>query len=286
MGAVRVRRLDANSLVDALYETTGHRYTVLGPCPGGQVGAAYVSGADGGRHVLKWRPGARVEDYRAGPQAVSEAVRAAGAPVPATLLSVQVGPDTVTVQELLSGAPAEHLDHGLLDQALALLDRQAGLLAGRPDVPRVPLHLDQDGPGFCLHGPLRLHSPRTAALERRVRAVGGPRLLAGDDAVHLDFHPGNLLTVDGTVTAVIDWDGAGRGDRLLDLVTLRFGAHAQGASPGVVRRLDALLDAAAPERLRPLWAHMSLRMTDWAVRHFASGDVEHTLDLAEQRLGD
>ncbi|MFE9250494.1 phosphotransferase [Streptomyces sp. NPDC007088] len=283
---MRARRLDAQSLVDELYAATGLRYRVLGPCPGGQVGAAYVSGPDGGRQVLKWRPGVRVEDYRAGPQAVSEAVRAAGAPVPATLLSAQAGPDTVTVQELLPGAPAERLDHRLLDQALDLLDRQAGLLAGRPDVPRVPLHLDQDGPGFCLHEPLRLHSPRTAALERRVRAVEGPRLLAGDDAVHVDFHPGNLLTVDGRVTAVIDWDGAGRGDRLLDLVTLRFGAHAQGAPPGVVRRLDTLLDAAAPERLLPLWAHLSLRMTDWAVRHFAPGDVEHVLDLAEQRLGD
>jgi hypothetical protein len=28
---------------------------------------------------------------------------------------------------------------------------------------------------------------------------------------------------------------------------------------------------------------MSLRMVDWAIRHFSPIDVEHWLDLAEQR---
>jgi len=28
---------------------------------------------------------------------------------------------------------------------------------------------------------------------------------------------------------------------------------------------------------------MSLRMTDWAIRHFTPADVSHWLDLAEQR---
>ena len=42
---------------------------------------------------------------------------------------------------------------------------------GRPDVPPVRLHLRHDGPGYCLHEPLRRHSPRAAALERWVIAV-------------------------------------------------------------------------------------------------------------------
>ncbi len=29
---------------------------------------------------------------------------------------------------------------------------------------------------------------------------------------------------------------------------------------------------------------MSLRMVDWAIRHFTPSDVEHWLDLAEQRV--
>lgn len=102
--------------------------------------------------------------------------------------------------------------------------------------------------------------------------------------MHQDFHHGNLLAVDGTVTGVIDWDGAGRGDRRFDLVTLRFGLHADEQPPGVVRRLDAILDALPEDILRPCWAHMSLRMIDWAIRHFTPGEVEHWMDLAEQRL--
>ncbi|RMI38375.1 hypothetical protein EBN88_16930 [Streptomyces triticirhizae] len=137
-----------------------------------------------------------------------------------------------------------------------------------------------------MHGPLREHGARAAALERWVRAVGAefPPRLAGDDAVHQDFHPGNLLAVDGTVTGVIDRDGAARGDRRLDLVTLRFGVEGTGADPGVVARLDAVLDGMPEEVLRPAWAHMSLRMVDWAIRHFAPGEVFRWLDLAERRM--
>lgn len=33
----------------------------------------------------------------------------------------------------------------------------------------------------------------------------------------------------------------------------------------------------------PAWAHMSLRMTDWAIRHFTPSAVEQWMDLAETR---
>nr|WTA00125.1 hypothetical protein OH820_34790 [Streptomyces sp. NBC_00857] len=52
----RAERLDADRLADALYAETGVRLVVEGPCPGGQVGAAYVRRPDGHRSVLKWRP--------------------------------------------------------------------------------------------------------------------------------------------------------------------------------------------------------------------------------------
>ncbi|WP_433169402.1 phosphotransferase [Kribbella sp. CA-247076] len=282
----RVERLDAGRVADELAEVAGVRLVVEGPCAGGEVGAAFVRWPDGRRSVLKWRPGTRLEDLLAGPIAVSEAVRAAGAPVPETQLAVQLGSAVATLQELLPGAPILQLDPHGLDQALALNDLQAGLLAERPDIPPLELFLQGDGPGFCLHGPLRAHDRRTARLDDRITAVGTqyPGPLSGDDAVHVDFHPRNLLAVDGRITGVIDWDGAGRGDRRLDLVTLRFGVH--GDSPidtTVVERLDDVLDTFPDDVLRPLWAHMSLRMVDWAIRHFTPADVEHWLDLAECR---
>ncbi|GAA2474699.1 hypothetical protein GCM10010276_07540 [Streptomyces longisporus] len=273
-------------MVDALDAQAGVRLTLEGACPGGQVGAAYVRWTDGHRSVLKWRPHSSAEELRAGPLAVTEALRLAGYPAPATELVAQVGHAVVMVQELLPGGKIDRLDHRSLDQVLQLNELQAGRLSGRTDIPAVDLHLNEDGAGYCLHGPLREHNRRSAALERWIAAVGAdsrPRL-AGTDAVHMDFHPGNMLAGGGAITGVVDWDGAARGDRRFDLVTLRFGIHAQETDPGVTQRLDAVLDSLPEDVLRPAWAHMSLRMVDWAIRHFTPGDVEHWLDLAEQRV--
>ena len=282
----RAERLEAARMVDALHAQAGVRLTLEGACPGGQVGAAYVRWTDGHRSVLKWRPHSRAEEMRAGPLAVTEALRLAGCPAPATELVAQVGHAVVMVQELLPGRKIGRLDHRSLDQVLQLNELQAGRLCERPDIPAVDLHLHDDGAGYCLHGPLREHNRRSAALERWIAAVGAESLprLAGDDAVHMDFHPGNMLASGGAITGIVDWDGAARGDRRFDLVTLRFGIHAQETDPGVARRLDAVLDSLPEDILRPTWAHMSLRMVDWAIRHFTPSDVEHWLDLAEQRV--
>ncbi len=40
-----------------------------------------------------------------------------------------------------------------------------------------------------------------------------------NDVVHFDFGPANLLTVDGRITAVLDWQGCRDGDASYDLVT-------------------------------------------------------------------
>ncbi|MDX3594581.1 hypothetical protein PV749_26010 [Streptomyces sp. ID03-2B] len=96
--------------------------------------------------------------------------------------------------------------------------------------------------------------------------------------------PENLSAAGGSITGVVDWDGAARGDHRFDLATPRFGIHGGGADPAATRHLDAVLDALPADVLRPAWEHMSLRMADWAIRHFAPSDMEHRLDRAEQRL--
>jgi hypothetical protein len=285
-GWVRAERLDAARVLAQLEEQTGVPLTFERPCPGGEVGAAFVRWASGRRSVLKWRPDTQLSALEAGPLAVTEAARVAGLPAPATELAVQLGPAIATVQELLPGAPIRKLDDHGLTQALSFNQLQVGLLADRPDIPELDLYLDTDGPGFCLHGPLRAHNRRTARLDAWVTAVAAahPGPLRGVDAVHTDYHPGNFLALDGTITGVIDWDGAGRGDRRFDLVTLRFGVHAEQPDQRVVDRLDAVLDEIPADVVRPLWAHMSLRQVDWAIRHHAEADVTRWLDLAERRI--
>jgi aminoglycoside phosphotransferase (APT) family kinase protein len=283
----RAQRLDAQGMIATIQAETGLRLRFDGPCRGGQVGAAYVLWPDGHRSVLTWRPGIDLAQLREGPLAVIEALRAIGYPAPAAELTVADGDAVAQVWELMPGAPVERLTTALLHQVLALNARQAGALAGHGDIPAMNLFLAGDGPGFCLHEPLRQHNARTRRLDDWITGVGAahPGPLAGDDAVHGDFQPANFLADGDRITGVVDWDGAARGDLRLDLVTLRFGVHTIPADPGVTERLDRMLDAIAPGALAPLWAHMSLRMTDWAIRHFTPADVEHWLDLAEQHAG-
>jgi hypothetical protein len=285
-GFPRARRLDAAVLLEAVRRETGIAFVVSGSLDGGQVGAARVRWPDGHEGVLKWRPDFDVDQMKSGPLAAVEALRALGYPAPATGLVVQVGTAVVTVQELLPGSKTDHLDECRFAQALAFNALHVGALAGRTDVPSINLYLRDDGPGYCLHEPLRQFSARTADLERRIAAVGAEydARMPGFDVVHQDFHPGNMLSVGGDLTGVIDWDGAGRGDAGFDLVTLRFGIHPAGAERRVVERLDALLDELPTHVLRPAWAHMSLRMTDWAIRHFPSEEVETWIALSTQRL--
>lgn len=279
----RTERLDAARLVSALHDESSALLEVEGPCPGGQVGAAYVRWPDGHRSVLRWRPNITLAALYAGPVAIVDALRSIGYPAPAVELAVQLGHAVVTVQELLPGTKIDRFDTRFLDQALALNQLQAHALADHPDVPVAPLYLRTDGPGFCLHEPLRQFNRRTAALERRITALDVEHL-SGDDAMHLDFHPGNMLAVDGTITGIIDWDGGGRGDRRFDLVVLRFGLESEPSTREAIARLDAVLDTFPDDVLVPAWAHMSLRMTDWAIRHFTAADVEMWLDVAEQRM--
>ncbi|TDD00862.1 aminoglycoside phosphotransferase family protein [Nonomuraea deserti] len=254
-----VPRLDVTEYLDRLPVPL----TYEGPCPGGQVGAAYVRRPDGRRSVLTRGPDV---------SELLEVARAAGVPAPAYEL---VHPPVV-VQELLPGAPAHAPTAQTVRSMIEINRRCRGVLAGRPDLPGLRLHLRADGPGFCMHGPLRDYDGRTRRLLDEVEEIGQafPDTLEGDDLVHTDFHPENVLVdAAGTVTGVIDWDGAVRGDADFDLVTLRF---------DLACRAPRLL-ADVPDEVAPVcWAHMSLRLVDWAIRHHSASDVTLWLDLARR----
>ena len=280
----RVQRLDAERLIAALNAEAGTGLRFEGYCSGGEVGAAYVCWPDGHLAVLTWLPRTGLREMRRGSLAVAEVLRRNGYPVPGLEFAAETDGAIALVWELLPGEPVRVMTPGLLEAALVLNESQAD--AAPAGVPPVRLYLTSDGPGFCLHEPLRAHSDRTRRLERWAAETGSryPDFLAGDDAVHCDFTPANMLADSGRVTGVIDWDGAGRGDRRFDLVTFRFGMHALPPQAQVTERLDRLLDGLPPDVLEPAWAHMSLRMTDWIIRHYDDARLGHWLDLAEQRL--
>jgi hypothetical protein len=267
-----VARLDAARVLERIAAITGVRLVLEGPAPGGEVGAAYVRWPDGRRSVLtagRTQSGAR-----------ADLARAAGVPTARHELTARVDGVRVIVQQRLPGIPPDTVDAGLVRQMLRVNDQLAGVLAAEADPRPAELYLTSDGPGFCLHGPLEAHSPRTARLLDWVHEVGAEGThMIGDDLVHMDFHPGNVLVDGGRLTGVVDWDGATRGDRYFDLMTLRFCLPAPLTAP-----VDERLALISPRRRRAYWAHMSLRQVDWSIRHHDEATVDRWLAVAESGL--
>ncbi len=281
-----VARLDARTFVQLVNEYAGTDLELLGPAPGGQVGAAFVRWPDGREGVLTRGHGSLDELRRTAD--ILQIARSRGLPVPRYELITEVPGAVAIVQERLAGHLPERASRPVVEEMVALIDRCRGLLADRVDVPPPDLHLRRSGPGFSVHESLAAYSPRTARLLAWVREVGesAQATTHGDDLVHLDFHPENVLVdEDGAITGIIDWDGIARGDRRFMLVTLRFSAGPLGADPDTVAWLDRLMDDRLDRRtLRAYWAAMSLRQVDWAIRHFGPTEVERELTLAESRM--
>ncbi|GAA2385035.1 aminoglycoside phosphotransferase family protein [Dactylosporangium salmoneum] len=243
-----------------------------GPCTGGEIGAGYVRWPDGRRGVLS-------EGNPASTPLLGLA-RAAGIPAP----SYDLIDGRVVVQSLLPGRPPERVDQRLVDEMTAVSRRFAGLLRAT-EVPPLHLYLHQPGPGFCHHDSLAQYSARSAALLSSIRRVALDTL-PGDDLVHVDFHPGNVLVApDGALTGIVDWDGAGRGTRAFDLVTLLFYVcrRAPALAPPLAAEAARL---APPEVLEACWAHMSLRQVDWSIRFHDPAEADAWLAVAENPPAD
>lgn len=122
-----MRRLDVRRVARLVEASTGHRLAVIGPCPGGEVGAAYVRWPDGHVAVLTWRPNTELVDIRDQCLVVVDLLRQVGYPAPRTELAVGIGDGVALVQQLLPGSgrtvPADRRSRILSAPAFAgLLD--------------------------------------------------------------------------------------------------------------------------------------------------------------------
>ncbi|WP_329002112.1 phosphotransferase [Kribbella sp. NBC_00709] len=277
-----VAKLDAEQLLLEVNERSGAGLTFVGRAAAGEVGAGFVRWPDGRDGVLT-RGFGSLDDLRRTAR-VLEAARSHGLPIPQYQLLTEVPDGVGVVQERLPGRPPEVIDRALLESMIALTDRFAGLAA---DLPVPSMYLLESGPGFCLHESLLRYDDRTRRLLDWVRAVGRdePSGMTGDDLVHLDFHTGNVLVDDaGELTGIVDWDGIGRGDRRFGLVTLRFDAHVRLPGTDLTWFDELLENVLSPAVLRLYWAHMSLRLVDWSIRHHTPADTTDWLDFAEPRM--
>jgi Phosphotransferase enzyme family len=279
----RAARWEALTVLLQLAGSAGVRLADEGACRGGQIGAHCVSWPDGHRSVLTVRPAGQLAEARRA-AALAATARAAGVPAPLTELIADLPAGTAVVQELLPGAFPSAMSRRTAEDMVAVNRRCRGLLAGRPEFPAPSLFLLSDGPGFCLHEPVAGYSRRTARLLAAIEEAGAavPEHLEGDDLVHFDFHPENVLVdPSGAVTGVIDWDGASRSNGVFDLFTLRFDLAYR--APDLGRWVDGLLrEEAGDELWLACWAHMSLRLVDWSIREIGPEAVAIWLDVAEE----
>jgi Phosphotransferase enzyme family len=283
VGYPRATRWRPEVVLAELATATGTLLVSEGPCRGGQIGACYVRWADGHRSVLTAGPPGGLEAAQRAAALTADA-RAAGVPAPRYELVAGLPSFTAVVQELLPGTVPATVTRRTVTSIVELTRRCRGLLADRTDLPAPSLFLRTDGPGFCLHGAMASYDPRTARLLAVIEQAGArmPEHLSGEDLVHFDLHPENVLVDEtGEVTGVVDWDGAARSDGALDLMTLRFDLARR--APALGRWVAGLLRESVPEPVRlACWAHMSLRLVDWAIRELTADDVEVWLRVATE----
>ncbi len=281
----RAARWRTETVLAELTAATGVRLTDEGRCRGGQIGACYVRWPDGHRAVLTCLPSEHADWAYRGSE-LAEIARAASVPAPRYELIAELPSVTAIVQELLPGFPPNGVNRRTVESMIEINGRLRGLLADWDGPPAAPLYLRTDGPGFCLHQPMSRYDGSTARLLSAIESAGTdlPPDLAGDDVTHFDFHLENVLVdATGTVTGVVDWDGAARAEGSLDLMTLRFDLARR--APELGRWVGGLLAKSAPyEVWLASWAHMSLRLVDWAIRELTAEDVSAWVRVATEVL--
>jgi Ser/Thr protein kinase RdoA (MazF antagonist) len=265
-------------------------FQLEGRAPGGESGGAWFAiSADGARVILKWFADEGVADRYAVLLPALDELRSRGVPVPEYPFVRAVDGWTLSAQQVLPGRSFPIAPPQLVDRMIECVSAAAGIAGPQPAPALQPwgefvihtLTVGEDG--WAMHAPMRSSGVRGgAALLERIEAVGADADAAWfptSGLVHLDLHTDNVLALDdGTLTGIVDWEGACAGDHRFDLVAYAFDLDGHGQQ--IWDRVEPLVE---PHVLRAYVAHMVLRRTDWAIRHHPD-DVPRQLDRAERVL--
>ncbi len=283
--------ISAEEAVSLLAHASNAHYELVGRLSGGETGAHQIVDPAGQQLVMKWASKPRSQILRGEAVMLSARLRVeAGWPVP-----IQTVVDTqgvrLVLQEFMPGRPITELNHQIVDELLDLHARRLGL--GRPGD---PVHwpsaliktLTTGGDSYCLHSSLRDYDDRTRSLVARIEAFGNlinESDLDGHDIVHWDLHPGNLLTDEGSLSAIVDTDFAVVGDAGFDLVMLALTSLMVPCEPGVRSQLfAAAFDELDELRAQTYLAHLFVRLLDWPIRKDRPDEIAFWLSRSDEML--
>jgi aminoglycoside phosphotransferase (APT) family kinase protein len=257
---------------------------------GGGSHGAELWGSESGRRVI-------VKHHRDAPLVVFEtivrridAMRRAGVPAPATTVAAH-GDDVLLIHDYLPGRSDPELTRPLVDDLLAIVEREAGLADDSAQLwaGLVQTSLTDGLDGYCEHGSLATFSDASRSLLARARHVGqDPSVsqLRAPDLVHYDLHTNNVLSEDSRhVSGIIDWDAVRSGDRALDLAILAFTSTWKTADNGLLEQIwHAFLSSSSHDARVVYMHHVVLRQVDWVIRHGIAPGALRTIELASWAL--
>ena len=127
-------------------------------------------------------------------------------------------------------------------------------------------------------------------LTRLLEVDGGrPHRMTGDDLVHTDYSPGNVLFDDaGQVSGVVDWNfGVARGDRHYALIGLQWGSvGARTIKPQEMAYIEAAVSELGPvlrSRYEAHWATYQVHRS--IIERFPVDRIESDLAFAAEVMG-
>ena len=251
----------------------------------------FATAPDGAPVMLKWFPDETVAERYAVLLPALDVLRSRGVPVPEYPHVLVVDGWTLSAQRVLpgTGLGLRNASPATVERIVECVAAMGGVACPLPAPGLLPwgasivqtLTVGVDGWG--MHEPLRNGGRRSAAVLDRVETVGAgadPAWFPTDGLVHLDLHTDNVLVEDdGTLTGIIDWEGACGGDPRFDLV--RFAFDLDGHDQPVWDVVEAT--GIEPRVLRAYVAHDVLVCTSWAIRDRPE-DVPRQLARAERVL--
>ena len=290
-GMSRDSGVDAEAAASILCEVTGKPFRHVRQLSGGETGAHQFLGPEGHPIVVKWDTTADGRAFRSEAVVLSERLRCeAGWPVPTESVIDAEGISFV-IQEFMVGTPPAAIDHGLIDRLLDLHSRRLGI-ADPHDPVRWPENLITTlavgGNGYCRHESFNVYDERTRSLIRRIESFGCSLKVEdfiGDEVVHWDLHPGNLLVDGGDLSAVVDTDFVIVGDAGFDLAMLAVTSLNVKCGSGVRSRLFTEAFNHLDElRSQAYLGHLFVRLIDWPIRRNSPTEVDFWLARADELL--